>query len=79
MFGDAIVQNVENGKIESFIDCYSQKWRNSISKILYDYATKKWFGNHIGHETTLCRCEKCGLFYKPSLGHKCKKEGEQDE
>ena len=50
-----------------------------MSKILYDYATKKWFGNHIGHETTLCRCEKCGLFYKPSLGHKCKKEGEQDE
>lgn len=50
-----------------------------MSKILYDNATKKWFGNHIGRETTVCRCEKCGLFYKPSLGHKCKKEGEQDE
>ena len=33
----------------------------AMSKILYDNATKKWFRNHIGHETTVCKCEKCGL------------------
>ena len=38
----------------------------------YDRATKAWFNSHICQQTTVCRCEKCGLFYKPSLGHKCK-------
>lgn len=39
---------------------------------VYDRATKAWFSSHICQQTTVCRCEKCGLFYKPSLGHKCK-------
>lgn len=42
-------------------------------KINYDNETSKWFRNHIGTQTTVCNCKKCGLFYKPSLGHKCKK------
>ena len=29
--------------------------------------------------TTLAKCEKCGLFYKPDLGHKCKKEVSENE
>ena len=40
--------------------------------VKYDKATKDWFSNHIGQQTTVCKYEKCGLFYKPSLGHKCK-------
>ena len=48
-------------------------------KILYDNATKKWFRNHIGHETTVCKCEKCGLFYKSNLGHKRKMERVKEE
>ena len=39
----------------------------------YDKETEKWFQSHIGYQTTVCICEKCGLFYKPMLGHKCKK------
>lgn len=40
--------------------------------VKYDRATKAWFNSHIGQQTTVCKCEKCGLFFKPSLGHKCK-------
>ena len=41
----------------------------------YDEATKKWFRDRPGiwPETTVMRCPDCGLYYKPSLGHKCKK------
>lgn len=45
---------------------------NKMPKINYDTATKKWFARHIGKQTTVIMCDKCGLFYKPSLGHKCK-------
>lgn len=39
------------------------------SEMTYSKAIKEF----IGQQTTVCQCEKCGLFYKPSLGHKCKK------
>lgn len=42
-------------------------------KARFDEPTKKWFANHIGAQTTVMRCPECGLYYKPSLGHKCKK------
>lgn len=45
---------------------------NKMPKVNYDKETKKWFNNHFGQQTTVCLCDKCGLFYKPSLGHKCK-------
>ena len=38
----------------------------------YDKPTQLWFNSHFGAQTTVCKCDKCGLFYKPSLGHKCK-------
>lgn len=38
----------------------------------YDEKTRKWFSMHPEQQTTVCKCEKCDLFYKPSLGHKCK-------
>ena len=47
-------------------------------KINYDKDTKKWLDNHIGQQTTVRMCDKCGLFYKPSLGHKCIRS-EEDE
>ena len=44
--------------------------------INYDKETKKWFREHIGQQTTVCECKKCGMFYRPSLGHKCPNEKE---
>lgn len=38
----------------------------------YDKETEKWFENHPDAQTTTMQCDKCGLSYKPSLGHKCK-------
>ena len=38
----------------------------------YDRETDKWFKEHPGAETTVMQCSACGLYYKPSLGHKCK-------
>lgn len=45
-----------------------------MTTVRYDPVTRKWFAQHIGYETTVCLCEKCGCFYKPCLGHKCRKE-----
>lgn len=38
----------------------------------FDRATEKWFREHPLSETTIMQCDKCGLFYKPILGHECK-------
>ncbi len=47
-------------------------------KVKLDPATKAWFRTQPPWMvTTLVECEKCGLFYKASLGHKCKKEAEK--
>lgn len=45
-------------------------------RITMDAETKKWFKDNPGAQTTVMRCEKCGLWYKPMLGHDCKKKGE---
>lgn len=38
----------------------------------YDRKTALWFNQQrLGTQTTVCQCDKCKLFYKPSLGHKC--------
>ena len=37
----------------------------------YDETTEQYLLRHFGIETTVCRCEKCGKLYKPSLGHVC--------
>lgn len=42
-------------------------------KVKYDNETSRWFKKNIGQLTTVCRCEKCHQFYKPILGHKCRK------
>lgn len=51
------------------LDDYEEK------RIKFDRETERWFNLHFSTQTTVCRCEKCGLLYKPELGHKCK-EGE---
>lgn len=38
----------------------------------YDKATTDWFIKNPDAETTVMECSYCGLFYKPSLGHRCK-------
>lgn len=46
-------------------------------KVKFDANTSRWFTKQKGcatKQTTVCQCDKCNLFYKPSLGHKCKKE-----
>ena len=43
-------------------------------KVKFDSTTKKWFAAHPLAQTTVMCCPDCGLYYKPSLGHKCKKE-----
>lgn len=39
--------------------------------VKYDEATREWFSTRPGAQTTVMCCEKCGLWYKPDLGHKC--------
>lgn len=47
-------------------------------RVKMDAATTKWFRSHIGAQTTVMKCERCGLYFKPSLGHKCKVKGETE-
>lgn len=42
-------------------------------KVKYDEETQRWLKKNPAQQTTVMICEKCGLFFKPSLGHKCKK------
>ena len=44
----------------------------------FDKATEEWLRSHPFAQTTVTKCEKCGLCYKPILGHKCKKEKRKD-
>ena len=41
-------------------------------KVEFDSATREWFERHPGAQTTVAKCERCGLYFKPSLGHKIK-------
>ena len=45
-----------------------------MEKVRFDKETEEWFKHRPGMVTTLVKCEKCGLFYKASLGHKCEVE-----
>lgn len=44
---------------------------------MYDSKINAWMRKHLGMQTTVCKCEKCGLLYKPSLGHECKVKQKQ--
>lgn len=47
------------------------QWFKPLVLITCDKATREWFKKHPGAQTTVAQCEKCALWYKPSLGHKC--------
>ena len=51
-----------------------QAFKELEEKIKFDKQTKKWFAKNFSGQATVMKCEKCGLFFKPSLGHKCKGE-----
>lgn len=48
-------------------------------KVHFDSQTKQWFRRHPDAQTTVCQCTRCFLFFKPVLGHKCKKGGEGND
>lgn len=50
--------------------------KKKTERVKFDAETKKWFESNPGAQTTVMFCEKCGLGYKPDLGHKCKVKGE---
>ena len=43
-------------------------------RVKFDSKTKAWFDRNHLSETTVMKCEKCGRYYKPVLGHKCRSE-----
>lgn len=48
----------------------------------FDPDTKAWFDKNPEAQTTVMKCERCGLYYKPVLGHKsrnCKVRGAKGE
>lgn len=54
----------------------AKRQKKEIAK--FDAETRKWFDKfpiteRAYIETTVVQCDNCGLFYKPSLGHKCRK------
>ena len=49
----------------------------SNNVILCDRRTNEWFRQHPDARTTVTQCDKCGLWYKPSLGHDCVHDGVQ--
>ncbi len=58
--------------------CYVEVSEMNLEKILFDKATIDWFRKHTGHRTTVVQCEECGLYFKPSLGHRCKRRKEMN-
>ena len=46
------------------------------ARVVFDAETRKWFDRNPGAQTTVCQCLVCYKYYKPTLGHKCKKGGE---
>jgi hypothetical protein len=44
--------------------------KDKDERAYFDLATREWFKNNIGAQTTVMKCERCGLYYKPILGHK---------
>ena len=48
-------------------------------RVKFDYATEKWSKAHPDIVFTAMQCKDCGLFYKSSLEHRCKKEAKHEK
>lgn len=55
-------------------------------RVVFDPETRAWFKKNLAAQTTVMQCERCGMWYKPSLGHMARncrirhpKESEYDE
>lgn len=47
---------------------------------LFDEGTKKWIADHSEWLVSrVAQCKECKLFYKPDLGHECRKVKEKDK
>lgn len=57
---------------------FGKKWAPPTRSI-YDDATTEWFKKNPDAQTTVMSCDRCGLYYKPILGHKCKKKEKKNE
>lgn len=51
--------------------------KEKCERATFDAETRKWFKTRPWAQTTVMKCEQCGLYYKPELGHKCKVKGEK--
>lgn len=49
----------------------------SLARVAYDSSATAWFKRNPLAETTVVKCAACGLAYRPSLGHKCKRKPEE--
>lgn len=44
--------------------------KENSERVRFDPETEKWFEKNRGAQTTVMKCERCGLYFKPILGHK---------
>ena len=44
-----------------------------------DSRLQAWFDEHPGIQLTVMKCEKCGLYFEPSLGHDCEVSMTEEE
>jgi hypothetical protein len=50
---------------------YLEKCQEVNNTIKLDKAAAEWFRENPEKQVTLCSCNKCKLYYKPTEGHKC--------
>jgi hypothetical protein len=50
---------------------------NKTEKVKLDRKTEEWLEKHPEVNATVALCQDCGLYYKPSLGHSCKRQNKK--
>jgi cytidyltransferase-like protein len=50
---------------------------DKTEKVKLDRKTEEWFEKHPEVNITVALCQDCGLYYKPSLGHSCKRQNKK--
>ena len=48
-------------------------------QIKFDLATQRWFALNPDAVTTIRYCDKCGLWYKTGIRHKCAGNTKKEE